>query len=102
MLGLYLLLFAQLNRVQIFGAEELQDKAENTRGLVREFGRERGPIVTADGTVIARSLPLEGDIEYGRIYPEGELYGHVTGYQSLNVGATGLEREYNEELAGTP
>ena len=102
LLVLYVVLFVQLNRVQIFGAQRLQDKAENTRGLVREFGRERGPIITEDGVVIARSLPSEGDFEFVREYPGGDLYGHVTGYQSLNVGSTGLEREYNAELAGRP
>ena len=35
---LYLVLFLQLNRVQFFGAERLQDDVNNTRGLIREFG----------------------------------------------------------------
>ena len=30
---LYLVLFLQLNRVQFFGAERLQDDVNNTRGL---------------------------------------------------------------------
>jgi peptidoglycan glycosyltransferase len=97
---LYAVLFVQLNRVQLFGAERLQDHAENTRGLVREFGRQRGDIVTADGVVVAMSVPYSEEIDYRRVYPEGDLYAHVTGYQSLNVAATGLERAYNDELAG--
>ena len=99
---LYLILFVQLNRVQFFGAERLQANANNTRGLVREFGRIRGPIITADGVVVARSIPHEGSVDFLREYPEGELYAHIAGYQSLNVAATGLERIYNEELAGLP
>jgi peptidoglycan glycosyltransferase len=97
---LYVGLFVQLNRLQLFGAERLQEHEENTRGLVREFGQERGDIVTADGVVVAMSVPFDDDIDYRRIYPEGELYAHVTGYQSLNVAATGLERAYNDELSG--
>ena len=50
---LYLVLFLQLNRVQFFGAERLQDDVNNTRGLIREFGRARGPIITADGVLVA-------------------------------------------------
>jgi len=98
---LYLALFVQLNRVQLFGAERLQDHAENTRGLIREFGQQRGDILTADDVVIARSAPHSDDIDYRREYPEGDLYAHVVGYQSLNVAATGLERAFNDELAGT-
>ena len=32
--------------------------------------------------------------------PTGELFGHVTGFFSLEFGAEGLERSYNDELAG--
>ena len=53
---LYLVLFAQLNRVQFFGGERLQGDVKNSRGLLREFGRARGPIVSADGIVLALSL----------------------------------------------
>ncbi|MEM8706686.1 MAG: penicillin-binding protein 2 [Actinomycetota bacterium] len=99
---LYLLLFVQLNRVQFFGAERLQEDANNTRGLIRDFGRERGPIVTADGVLVARSVEHDGSVDFRREYPEGDLYAHVVGYQSLNVEPTGLERSYNDELAGDP
>ena len=99
---LYLLLFVQLNRVQFFGAERLQDDVNNTRGLIREFGRERGPIVTADGVLVARSVEYDGSVDFRREYPEADLYAHIVGYQSLNVEPTGLERQYNEELAGEP
>jgi peptidoglycan glycosyltransferase len=102
-LGLvYLALFAQLNRVQFFGAERLQDDVNNTRGLIREFGRARGPIVTADGVVVARSVEYDGSVDFRREYPEADRYAHIVGYQSLNVAATGLERSYNDELAGDP
>ena len=37
MMLLYGALFVQLNRVQLFGAERLQNRVENTRGLIREF-----------------------------------------------------------------
>ncbi len=98
---LYLILFAQLNRVQFFGAERLRENPINTRGLIREFGQERGPIMAADAVVVARSIPSSGSFDNIREYPEGELFAHVVGYQSLNVGATGLERQYNDELAGS-
>jgi penicillin-binding protein A len=102
LLVLYVLLFAQLNRLQVFGAERLNDHPINTRPIIRDFDRARGTITTADGVVIARSVRLEpgGQFEFERRYPEGDLYGHVTGHISFNYGATGLEDEYNDWLSG--
>jgi len=99
---LFVVLFAQLNRVQFYGAQRLQENVNNTRGLVREFGRSRGQIVTADGVLVARSIEFDGSVDYRRDYPQDDLYAHITGYQSLNVAPTGLERQYNDELAGLP
>ena len=52
--------------------------------------------------LVARSVEYDGSVDFRREYPEGELYAHITGYQSLNVEAVGLERSYNDELAGDP
>lgn len=98
---LYILLFAQLNRLQVFEAEALRDDPNNSRSIVRDYGQRRGSIVTADGTVIALSEELDsGQFARQRLYPEGDLYAHSTGYFSFNFGAEGLEESYNDELAG--
>lgn len=98
---LYTVLFAQLNRVQFVQAEEYREHAGNIRPLLRDFGRERGTIETADGVIAAFSVPVDGgDVEFLRQYPTDERYAHVVGYQSLNQGAVGLEREYDDQLAG--
>lgn len=98
--GLFLLLFVQLNRMQFFAADALIDNVNNTRGLISEFGRARGSIVTADGVLVAQSVAYDGSVDFRRSYPEGPLYAHIAGYQSINVAATGLERFYNDQLAG--
>lgn len=97
-----LVLFAQLNRVQFLGAERLVDHPQNSRGLVREFARQRGSITTADGVAAARSVAVDPGTAsgYRRVYPEGEMYAHIVGYQALHAASTGLERSYNDELAG--
>ncbi|MDH5236521.1 MAG: penicillin-binding protein 2, partial [Acidimicrobiia bacterium] len=101
-LVLYTLLFVQLNRVQVFQAEELREDVGNSRSVVREFGQRRGSISTADGVVVAESIEVDdADFERQRVYPHGELYAHLTGHYSFNVGATGLERSYDDQLAGT-
>ena len=100
---LYILLFAQLNRLQVFEAEALRDDPNNSRSIVRDYGQRRGSIVTADGTVIALSEELDsGQFARQRLYPEGDLYAHSTGYFSFNFGAEGLEESYNCLLYTSP
>jgi peptidoglycan glycosyltransferase len=98
----YVLLFAQLNRVTVFDAEELKENAANNREILRDFDGPRGTIVTADGVVAARSVPTPtGSLfEFARQYPEGPLFAHTVGYYSLNLGAAGVEDSYNAELVG--
>jgi len=76
-----------------------RDDVRNPRALADRATRERGPIVTADGVVVARSevAPGEGS-PLTRVYPEGELYAHVVGYSSSYFGDTGLEARYAAEL----
>jgi len=93
-------LFVRLNFLQVFNADDLTDHPLNTRRVVEDFGQQRGDIVTADGVLVATSVEVGGQLQRERRYPEGELYGHITGYFGFNVGATGVESEYNAELAG--
>ena len=99
-LVLYGALFVQLNVVQVLRADEYNAHPANTRAVLRDFGRARGDIVTADGAVLARSVPDDGPFDRRREYPEGNLFGHLTGYFSFTYGSDGVEKTYNEELAG--
>ena len=97
----YLVLFAQLNRLQFFNAEELETHPVNSRPLVEDFGAPRGEIRAADGTVLARSVELEeGVLEREREYPLGELFAEVTGFVSFDAGSDGLESSFDDELRG--
>lgn len=98
----YAALFLQLNRVQILDRPGLTGHPANTRAIVRDFNRPRGAIVTADNVVVAESLdqPEGSRFDRLRVYPEGDLFGHVTGFFSFQFGATGVESSYNDELAG--
>ena len=98
----YLLLFIQLNRVTVFDAKELRDNPANNREILRDYDGPRGSIATADGVVVARSVdtPEGSDFERVREYPEAELFAHVVGFYSLNLGATGVEDSHNDALAG--
>lgn len=97
----YLLLFAQLNRVQVYGAQRLVEDPTNARVAIEAFGAPRGRIATADGVVVAESLSTESSrFDRQRHYPHGVLYAHLTGYHSFTSGVAGLESTYDEVLGG--
>jgi penicillin-binding protein A len=99
----YLALFVQLNILQVGKQEELADDPRNDRETVRDFNRNRGQIVSADGQVLAvNNLVTDPDDElrYQRFYPLGELFANVTGYYTLGYGKTQLERTQDDVLMG--
>jgi peptidoglycan glycosyltransferase len=101
LLAIYLVLFVQLNRIQLVDADGYRRHPDNSRPLVAEFGAPRGDILAADGTILARSVELEeGPFARQRDYPEGELFAHLVGYFSFDAGADGLEAAWDEELRG--
>jgi peptidoglycan glycosyltransferase len=100
-LALFVLLFAQVNYLQVFAADRLANNPANRRLLFQEYDVDRGAIVARDArTVLASSKPTEGDLKYRRQYPAGPLYVHVTGYHSVVFGRAGLEATQNTYLSG--
>jgi peptidoglycan glycosyltransferase len=101
-LVLFAVLFAQVNYIQVFGADDLANNGANAkRQLIAEFAVDRGDILAADRqTVLAMSRKSPGELRYQRRYPQGSLYATVTGFYSIVVGKTGLESAYNDYLNG--
>lgn len=99
---LILVLVAQLTYLQIIDADNLENDPLNVRSALRDANRPRGEIRTADGVVLARSVPVDDGTEfkYQREYPEGALFSQVVGYQSFVIGNTGVEKSYNDLLVG--
>jgi penicillin-binding protein A len=81
-------------------AGRLNADGRNTRTLIEQAGRERGQIVVGDQAV-AESVPVDDVYRFQRTYPQGPLYGHVTGFYSVTFGATGLEAAEFDLLSGT-
>lgn len=96
----FLALFVQLNYVQVAEAHKLATAPGNTRATTQSYASPRGSMQTADGVVIADSVPSSDNLKFQRQYPQGLLYGQVTGYYSFIYGSDGLERTYNEQLQG--
>ena len=83
---------------QVVKADDLKTDPRNPRPALSERGKERGLIVTLDGTVVAQSVQEEGDRDFQREYPLGPDFAHVVGYSSFLVGDTALEAAYSSEL----
>jgi peptidoglycan glycosyltransferase len=86
----------------VFDAKALKDKTANKRPLFEQQQIERGRILAADGTVIARSVAKghASSLRYVRRYPEGSLYGHPIGYSFVREGDSEFEKSHNDELVG--
>ena len=107
LIALFGILFVQLTNWQVLQRDTLVADARNNRITVREFDKMRGAIVTADGTVIAATEPVDPAIrpnsrfDFQRVYPTKDLYANISGYYTLGFGSTQLERTHNDVLAGT-
>ena len=100
MMVMLLLVFLQLNYLQIFAADSIASNPSNARRLLQEYSIKRGEIITSDDVTIAQSSNTGGRLKFERSYPEGELFGHTTGFYSIVYGTSGIESAYNDELLG--
>ena len=104
--GLVVLLFALLvaftSRWTVFEASSLRDNKLNKRSALLEQQRiDRGAILAANGTVLARSVRrAEGDLRTHAIRP-AKQFAHAIGYSFTEPGQTGLERYRNERAERT-
>ncbi len=97
---MFALLVAFTSRWTIFEASSLRSNPLNKRALLEQQQIDRGRILAADGTVLARSVRgAEGT--YKRTYPAGEEFAHAIGYSyPLSLGRSGLESFRNAALSG--
>jgi peptidoglycan glycosyltransferase len=102
LIALYVVLFAALNYWQVDRTQELAAEPGNTRALIRQFDTPRGPIVTADGVVVAQSVqaPGDSDVKFQRRYPRGDLFADVVGYHTFGLGSTQIEKSRSDVLSG--
>lgn len=95
----FVVLVLAVSWYQVLGSDRYRSDPRNVRSSINISEKERGLIVLADGTVVARSDPAPGDPQaFVRSYPEGADYAHVVGYTSLLLGSTRLEQLYGDDL----
>jgi penicillin-binding protein A len=101
---MFALLVAFTSRWTVFEASSLRANPLNARGLLEQQRIDRGPILAANGTALARSVLSPGSSAsegvYERTYPTGEEFAQAIGYSYIEPGRTGLERFRNAELNG--
>jgi penicillin-binding protein A len=103
---LVLLLLATLvyftSKWAVFDAEELEAEGANRRPLIESQQIPRGSITSADGVLIAESLPEGGGRKpvFVRRYPQGSLFGNPVGYSFVEVEQSGIEDSENDLLTG--
>ena len=109
MVVLFGLVIAQLVNVQLVKGKQLADSPKNQRVAALKNHNQRGEILAADGTVLAKSEPTSPATDrtdylddYVRQYPDGSLYSGITGYDSIFYGLTDIEAEYNVYLESHP
>jgi penicillin-binding protein A len=96
---LLMALIINLSYLQVFKAGDLRNQAGNKRVILTEYSRERGPILLGS-QAIAKSVPTTDNLKYLREYGDGSTYASITGFYSLVYGATGIESQANDILAG--
>jgi peptidoglycan glycosyltransferase len=93
-------LFANATWLQVVNADNLRKKSGNTRVLLNQYEHQRGQIVAGNITV-ARSVATKDRLKYLRVYPQGPEYAPITGYYSVTLGFSGVEKDQNSILSGS-
>ncbi|MEE8737951.1 MAG: penicillin-binding protein 2 [Bifidobacterium sp.] len=99
--ALFVILGASTTMITAIRANQLNADPRNRRALYHEFGTPRGSILASDGTVMAKSNPVNDAFSYQRVYSNGGLYAPVTGYLSISQNTDrGIEASRNALLSG--
>ena len=98
-LVLFGLLFANLNWVQAYKADDYRTNEYNRRVVVAQYERPRG-VIEAGGKGLAENKVTDDTLKYLRVYPGKQVYAPVLGYRPVSLGATGIENSENDFLSG--
>jgi len=97
----FALVIVQLINIQFRQASALANSPDNPRIAATKYNNQRGLIMAADGTILAKSVKINSSTStynYEREYPDGPLYAGITGYDSIYFGTSGIEYQYNQYL----
>jgi cell division protein FtsI (penicillin-binding protein 3) len=86
----------------LLGVPEAEIHAQLTSGRAFVWLRRKLPPATAAAVKSLREPGLGLLPEPLRLYPNRELAAHVIGFEGVDGGLEGVERSFNDTLAGTP
>ena len=98
-LVLFGLIFANLNWIQAYKADEYRTNWRNDRVMIAEYETPRG-VIEAGGQYLAENKETADNLKYLRVYPKKEIYAPVLGYKPVGLGAVGIEASENDFLSG--
>lgn len=98
--ALFASLLVSTTLIQYVFAADLNARPDNRRTLLSTFARERGEILVGQ-TAVAKSVPVDDEYKFQRVYDEATLYSHVTGSYSFFGALGGLEQAENSMLSGS-
>jgi peptidoglycan glycosyltransferase len=100
MVACFFVLFLQLNNLEVVKAHQYANASGNPQVKLAEDSHTRGLILSADGVVLAQSVPAPkgSTFKYQREYPTRTLFGQITGVFSHIYGLYGVEDSYNSYL----
>ncbi|MFE2752432.1 peptidoglycan D,D-transpeptidase FtsI family protein [Actinosynnema sp. NPDC059335] len=101
MMAMMLLLLGNATYVQVIKADDYRKNPLNRRVVLDQYSRERGQIISADGTPLASVQRVDDRLRYLRTYANGPAFAPVTGYFSTLYGAGGMERAEDDLLNGS-
>lgn len=96
---LFVALVVNLTWIMAVRADWYAERPENKLSIAEEAKIKRGDILGYDGTVIAGTKRKSG--YYYRTYPQGTLAPQLIGYDSVQYGRSGIEKQYNDVLTGS-
>lgn len=100
-IALFVVLGLSSTIITAVAAGRLNADPRNSRALYHQIGAPRGSILASDGTVLAKSDPVNDAFEYQRSYSDGMVYAPITGYFSITHPVDrGIEMSRNELLSG--
>ncbi|MFL6080534.1 MAG: peptidoglycan D,D-transpeptidase FtsI family protein [Ornithinibacter sp.] len=97
---LFASLLVSTTLIQYVFAADLNARPDNRRTLLSTYARERGEILVGQ-TPVAKSVPVDDEYKFQRVYDEPRLYAHVTGSYSFFGASGGLEQAENAFLSGS-
>jgi peptidoglycan glycosyltransferase len=98
---MFALLLANGTYMMIFRQSSLEAQPQNRRVRDAEFAQNRGAILAAGKTELAKTVRSKDRFKYQRVYPAGERYASITGFYSYDRASSGLESTYNAQLSGS-